>query len=77
MGPFVLATTFKVPVVFVGSVKQGLKHFALTCTRPRTYLQGKKDIPTMLSHYTFWMETMIKRTPLQWHNYFPFWEEEK
>lgn len=77
LGPFVLATTFKVPVVFVASVKQGLKHFFFTSTRPRTYLQGKSDIPNILRDYTTWMEIMLKQYPLQWHNYFPFWEEEK
>lgn len=77
LGPFVLATTFKVPVVFVGSVKQGLKHFALSCSRPRTYLKGRADIPAVLHDYTTWMGIMIKKYPLQWHNYFPFWEEEE
>lgn len=76
LGPFVLATTFKVPVVFVFSVKKGINHFQLTCTPPKVY-EGRKEIPSMVEDYCFRMDVMIKRYPLQWHNYFAFWDEEK
>ena len=75
--PFVLASTFKVPVSFVFAMKEGLKHYHFFASPGKTYTQGKADIPNMVNDYCFRMEVMIKRYPLQWHNYFPFWEAEK
>ncbi|HMN31776.1 MAG: lipid A biosynthesis acyltransferase [Chitinophagaceae bacterium] len=77
IGPFVLATTFKTPVSFVFALKEGLKHYHFFASRAKIYDKGKQDIPTILNDYTKEIEKMIKVYPLQWHNYFPFWEEEK
>lgn len=77
VGPFVLATTFKVPVTFVFAMKEGLKHFHFYASKPKIYENGKLDIPNILNDYCYRMEVMIKKYPLQWHNYFPFWEAEK
>ena len=41
------------------------------------YENGTLDIPNILNDYCYRMEVMIKKYPLQWHNYFPFWEAEK
>ncbi len=77
IGPFVLATTFQAPVSFVFAMKEGVKHFHFFASEGKIYSGGKKDIPEVLKDYTQSMEKMIFRYPLQWHNYFPFWEAEK
>jgi predicted LPLAT superfamily acyltransferase len=77
IGPFLLASTFEAPVSFVFALKEGLKHFHFYATPGKIYPKGKSSIPDILHDYTQQMETMIKKYPLQWHNYFQFWEEEK
>lgn len=77
IGPFVLATTFQTPVSFVFAVKEGLKHYHFFASRAKIYEKGRKNIPTIVEAYTQQMEKMIRFYPLQWHNYFPFWNEEK
>lgn len=77
VGPFVLATTFQVPVSFVFAPKEGLKHFHFYASKPKTYQRGRIGIPEILNDYIAEMEKMIRKYPLQWHNYFPYWEEEK
>lgn len=77
VGPFILATTFQAPVSFVFAVKEGLKHFHFFASEGRIYEKGRANIPRIVSDYTQAMEAMIARYPLQWHNYFPYWDEEK
>ncbi|MBL7767128.1 MAG: lipid A biosynthesis acyltransferase [Chitinophagaceae bacterium] len=77
VGPFVLATTFEAPVSFVFAMKEGVKHYHFYASPGKIYPKGKASIPIILADYTKEMEARIKEYPLQWHNYFPFWEEEK
>ncbi|MBK8327913.1 MAG: lipid A biosynthesis acyltransferase [Bacteroidetes bacterium] len=77
IGPFVLATTFQTPVSFVFAVKEGLKHFHFFASKGKIYEKGRANIPHIVNDYTKEMEHMIARYPLQWHNYFPYWNEEK
>lgn len=77
IGPFVLASTFQTPVSFVFAVKEGLKHFHFFASPPKTYEKGRANIPLIVNDYSRAMEKMIARYPLQWHNYFPFWDEEQ
>lgn len=77
MGPFILATTFQAPVSYVYSVKEGLKHFHFFASPPHYYEKGRANVPKVLEDYIDSMEKMIQKYPLQWHNYFPFWDEEK
>ena len=77
VGPFILATTFELPVSFVFALKEGPKHYHFFASRGKVYPKGKAGIPLMLEDYLRKTETMIRAYPLQWHNYFPFWDEEK
>lgn len=77
IGPFVLATTLQIPVSFVFAVKTGLKTFSFIASEGKVYEKGRSNIPVILDAYTREMENMIRQYPLQWHNYFPFWDEEK
>ncbi len=76
IGPFILATTFEIPVSFVFACKEGPKNFHFFASKAKIYPKGRSGIPFILEDYLHETEAMIKRYPLQWHNYFPFWEEE-
>ena len=74
MGPFVLATTFKVPVSYVFCVKEGNTHYHLSATTPITYTENKQvAIPAALNDYITELEKKVKQYPEQWFNYYNFW----
>jgi predicted LPLAT superfamily acyltransferase len=77
LGPFVLAATFKVPVTFVFAFKEGHKHYHLYASPLKSYNTGSKteQVNEMLSDYVQAMEQKIKQHPLQWYNYYDFWEK--
>lgn len=77
LGPFALATTFKAPVSFVFAMKEGRRHFHFFASPGTAFLNGRRDLDRIVSEYCRQLEHMIWRYPLQWHNYFPFWDEEK
>jgi len=71
-GPFAIASKFDVPVVFVFAVKETKKHYHLFCSKPKIY----RNLPDeMLNDYVAIVETMTKKYPEQWFNYFNFWEK--
>nr|AUN35637.1 lysophospholipid acyltransferase [uncultured bacterium] len=77
MGPFVLATTFKVPISFVFAMKENWKHYHLFATEIKEYEQlGRKTImQEMLNDFVSEMENKVKRYPIQWYNYYNFWQQ--
>jgi len=70
-GPFLIAAKKKVPVVFVYVMKEKYLHYHLyACiAHPAT-----PDAAGLLSAYTDNMEQMLQQYPLQWFNYFDFWD---
>lgn len=77
MGPFVLATTFKVPVSFVFAMKETRLHYHLFASAAKEYdsSKGRQDImQDMLADFVKEMEVKVKRYPLQWYNYYDFWQ---
>ncbi len=77
-GPFVLANSFKSPVSFVFAMKDSLFNYHFYATPGKTY-EGPRDVSTreMLREYCNAMEIMIGKYPLQWYNYYDFWEEQR
>ncbi len=74
MGPFVLATTFKVPVAFVFCVKESATHYHLSTAPPKEYTENKQvAIPAALNDYITELEKKVKQYPEQWFNYYNFW----
>ena len=71
-GPFLLATRMNVPVIFVYVLKETNKHYHLYA---RTVEVKKRDAAALLKKYTENMEWILEKYPLQWFNYFDFWEE--
>ncbi len=76
IGPFVLATTFKVPVCYVFCFKETAKHYHLYSSAPKEYTANKQiAIPEALNDYIAALEGKIKVYPEQWFNYYNFWEQ--
>ena len=76
MGPFVLAATFKVPVSFVFAVKESPLHYHFFASAIKDYSKfGKAEVlQVMLKDYKESMEEKLKQYPVQWYNYFNFWQ---
>lgn len=70
-GPFVLASRLNVPVLFVYVMKETNKHYHLYSRRAES---KSRDAQGLLKEYTQSVEWMLKKYPLQWFNYFDFWE---
>ena len=71
-GPFLLASRLKVPVIFVYVMKETNKHYHLYA---RIVEIKKRDAQDLLKKYATSMEEMLEKYPLQWFNFFNFWND--
>ncbi|WP_348822390.1 lipid A biosynthesis acyltransferase [Flavobacterium aestuarii] len=69
-GPFLIASRLKVPVLFVYVMKEPNLHYHLYTREAKV---KHRDEKALLKEYTQSVEGMIKKYPLQWFNYFDFW----
>lgn len=72
IGPFLIASRLKVPVVFVYVMKEPNLHYHLYA---REAVVKHRDVQGLLETYVSNLESMIKKYPTQWFNYFDFWEK--
>ena len=72
-GPFLLASRLKVPVLFVYVMKEKHLHYHLYA---RVAKVKERNAEALLDAYTENMEQMLQKYPLQWFNYFNFWDEQ-
>lgn len=70
-GPFLLASRLNVPVLFVYVMKENNKHYHLYSRQANV---KNRDANGLLKKYTESVEWMLSKYPLQWFNYFDFWE---
>ena len=73
-GPFLIGSRLQVPVLFVYVLKESRKHYHLYA---RTSTAKGRDANALLKDYTQSLEWMLKKYPLQWFNYFDFWNANK
>lgn len=71
-GPFVIASRLKVPVAFVYVMKEPNLHYHLYTRQAKVKHRDEKQL---LKEYTESVESMIIKYPLQWFNYFDFWNQ--
>lgn len=71
-GPFLIASRLKVPVVFVYVMKEPKLHYHLYARRADVKQRDEKGL---LKAYTENVESMLRKYPLQWFNYFMFWNQ--
>ena len=73
-GPFLIASRLKVPVVFVYVMKEPNLHYHLYA---REAVVKHRDEKGLLKSYIESVESMLQKYPLQWFNYFDFWNQLK
>jgi len=71
-GPFLIASRLKVPVVFVYVMKESHLHYHLYTREAKV---KHRDEKALLKAYTESVESMLEKYPLQWFNYFDFWDK--
>ncbi|MDQ1097934.1 MULTISPECIES: LpxL/LpxP family acyltransferase [Chryseobacterium] len=72
-GPFLIASRLAVPVVYVYVMKEDNLHYHLYARMAENV--KKRDAQGLLNSYTGNLEAMIRKYPLQWFNYFDFWDD--
>lgn len=78
LGPYYLAAQFDAPFCFVHTMKETNSHYHFYSTppmkikfsNPKTKLE---DIKVKAEHYASDLEKMMRKYPLQWFNYYNFW----
>lgn len=71
-GPFLIASRLKVPVVFVYVMKESNLHYHLYAREAEV---KHRDEKALLAAYIKSVESIVRRYPLQWFNYFDFWDK--
>lgn len=71
-GPFLIASRLKVPVVFVYVMKEPKLHYHLYAREAEVKHRDEKGL---LEEYIRSVEQMVQKYPLQWFNYFDFWDQ--
>lgn len=72
LGPFLIASRLKVPVVFVYVMKEPNLHYHLYARQAQV---KHRDAQHLLETYATNLESMLEKYPLQWFNYFDFWKK--
>lgn len=75
LGPFLLASKMKVPVVFYFAMREAQRtyRFHFFIARTVTHTREKRAEQALLEQYTQTLETIVRQYPEQWFNYYPFW----
>ena len=81
-GPWILAATFKTPVVFVFCMKEGGKGYRIICEGPRTFtfdrnLTKDEQLREWIQWFAGRLEAYIERYPYQWYNFYSVWNEQE
>ena len=71
VGPYKLASHFKVPYSFVFAMKESNNHYHFYATKPKIS-DSAEDI---VFEYAAELEKMIEKYPEQWFNYYDFWKK--
>jgi len=80
-GPLYMASKFKVPVSFVVTVKERKSHYHFYATESKIFeypskLSTRKEaLKKMVQEYAEVIENRLMQYPLQWFNYYEFWEK--
>ena len=71
-GPFQLVKALKAPYTFVYGVKTGPAHYDFYARKPRE-VKDFGSIEAMMKDYVTDLESMVRKCPGQWFNYYDFW----
>ncbi|RYG54853.1 MAG: lipid A biosynthesis acyltransferase [Chitinophagaceae bacterium] len=71
-GPFLIASRLRVPVVFVYVMKEPKLHYHLYAREAQVVQRNETGL---LKTYIQSVESILEKYPLQWFNYFDFWNQ--
>ena len=72
VGPFLLATRLEVPVLFVYVMREPKRHYHLYA---RKVAVTRRDASGLLTKFTQSLEEILNQYPLQWFNFYDFWDD--
>lgn len=72
VGPFRIASRLSAPVIFVYVMREPGLHYHLYARRAIDVKQ--RDPQSFLAAYTSSVESILRKYPLQWFNFFDFWK---
>jgi predicted LPLAT superfamily acyltransferase len=78
-GPFAIAARFNVPLTFVFAMKEKKTHYHFYATplqrvgKYRSIAERERVTIAMMEEYVRELEKKVKMYPLQWFNYYQFW----
>ncbi|MCE9667100.1 acyltransferase [Myxococcus stipitatus] len=79
VGPYVLASLFKCPLFLLGCIHEGSGYtIHFECLAERVELPRSKRVEALTGyarHYAERLTALLKRSPLDWFNFFPFWNQ--
>jgi predicted LPLAT superfamily acyltransferase len=80
IGAYVLAAIANAPLVSVFNLREQGGHyrfFGFPAQRPEMPLYNQRDayLKDCAAQFAQNLETILKRDPLQWYNFYPFWEQ--
>jgi predicted LPLAT superfamily acyltransferase len=79
-GPFIMAAKFGVPLIIVFAVKETNKHYhffavpPIEVKRTRGEAELEQIVQELLTRYVREFEKVVRAYPLQWFNYYDFWQ---
>lgn len=71
LGPFALATKYKMPYSFVYAMKEGKYYYHFTATPGKIHEGNPEELQ---KKYVALLEQQVQKYPLQWFNYYDFWD---
>ncbi|WP_214073202.1 hypothetical protein [Mucilaginibacter sp. dw_454] len=76
LGPFALASRFKVPVSFVFGMKESTFHYHFFASEIKEYSDLERDdlSQQIMTDFVDSVEIKVKKYPEQWYNYYSFWQ---
>jgi predicted LPLAT superfamily acyltransferase len=81
-GAFVLAANSGAPVVFTFANRLGVRRYALVARGPHQFQyesrsQRDENLKQWVGQYAAMLEDLLQKYPLQWHNFYMFWDVEE
>jgi predicted LPLAT superfamily acyltransferase len=82
IGAYVMASIAGAPLLHVFSLRETNRHyhfFGFPAQHPQMPARHERDayLKSCAEKFAYDLESVLNRDPLQWYNFFPFWEEEK
>ncbi|QSQ16371.1 LpxL/LpxP family acyltransferase [Myxococcus landrumensis] len=79
VGPYVLASLFKCPLYLLGCIHEGSGYtIHFECLSERVVLPRGQRVAALTGHVQHYAErvtALVKRSPFDWFNFFPFWDQ--